>query len=514
MIGRRGIRAALVGVIVTATAAMVPACGGQPPEAADALGAAESAVAPVHTQRACAAAPGKVACGARVVGDAKPLSGPTGFGAPDLQSAYNVTGAAPAVAPTIAIVVAYDDSHAESDLSQYRATYGLPPCTSTSGCFKKVNQTGAASPLPAASPSADDWSFDDSLGLDVASAICPSCKLLLVEANDDQGNGLYVSVNTAVTLGASVVSLPWGISETSSDLANNSYFNHPGVAIFSSVGDSPHVVDFPASSPYVIAVGGTTLTKSALARGWSEVAWNQGGSGCSQFEAKPSWQKDTGCAKRTTVDVAAVADPSTPVAIYDSTEGGWIAIGGTDVAVNVVAAIFARTGHAAASAALAYDNPSAFYDVTAGTTGTCTPAYLCAAGVGYDGPTGIGTPNAAALAGLGSAPPICVHSDCTTGAKLASGCDPCVTAVCARDSYCCATAWDSTCVGEVASLCGKSCGSGSSCAHSDCAPGAKLTASCDPCVAKICVGDPYCCSTAWDAQCVGEVKSICAQTCN
>jgi hypothetical protein len=540
MTRKREIRAALAGVLVTAAAAMAPACGGQPVDPVGTAGTPEQAIARVQTRRACAPARGKLACEAHVVVDAvgavKPFSTPSGFGPPDLQSAYALTGiAAPAVTPTIAIAVAYDDSHAESDLAVYRAQYGLPACSNANGCLSKVNQEGAAAPLPAAPPSADDWTLEDSLDLDLASAICPSCKLLLVEADDDVGTGLSVSVNTAATLGASVIVAPWGGTETSSDPATNAaYFVHPGIAIFAAAGDNGNLVEFPASSPNVVAVGGTTLEKSnTLPRGWTEAAWSQGGSGCSQYELKPSWQTDTGCPFRTTVDVAAVADPNTALAIYDSTSGGWSEVGGTDAAATIVASIYALTGHASATPALAYANASAFYDVTSGNTGTCTPAYLCTAGAGYDGPTGIGTPNGAALAetglggsgvedagidtgveaGIDSGASSCSHTDCTSGTQLATGCDPCVTKICTTDPYCCTTAWDSTCISEVSSVCGEStCGGAPVCGHADCAVGTKLATTCDPCVAKICGTDSYCCITAWDNICVGEVSSICNET--
>jgi hypothetical protein len=523
----REIRVALAGLVVTAAAAMVPACGGQPPDVASGEAAAVTVSGGPLTQRACPTAPGKIACAARAVvnanGAVQPFTVPTGFGPADLQSAYNVTGAAPAVAPTIAVIDAYDDSHAESDLAEYRSTFGLAACTTANGCFTKVNQQGTAVPLPAPSPPADDWSYEVSLDLDIASAICPTCRLLLVEANDDVGDGLFVSVNTAATLGASVISAPWGLTEATTDPTNDSYFDHPGIAIFSIAGDSGYgTVEFPGSSPYVIAVGGTTLVKSATTpRGWTETAWSDGGSGCSKYQPKPAWQKDTGCANRTTADVAAVADPATPVAIYDSTGGGWSQVGGTVVAENVVAAIFARTGHAAATASLAYQNETSFYDVTSGTNGTCTPGYLCTAGAGYDGPTGVGSPNAAALAkvsGNGSSNPgadsgaaACAHPECSAGAELASECDPCVTKICAADSSCCTTSWDRVCVAEVSSVCGESCSG--ACAHNECAAGEKLASGCDPCVTKICAADSSCCAHSWDAVCVREVATICRETC-
>jgi hypothetical protein len=244
-------------------------------------------------------------------------------------------------------------------------------------------------------------------------------------------------------------------------------------------------------------------------------------------------------------DVAAVADPSTGVAVYDTYGGsGWNVFGGTSAAAPLAAAIYAATGHATATAQLSYSTPADFFDVTTGLDGSCGN-YLCTAGAGYDGPTGNGTPNGAALnsgsctasctgkqcgddgcggscgtCGTGSScnssgqcvATSCAHPICSTGTKLTSGCDACVASICAKDSYCCGTSWDSTCVGEVSSVCGQSCSSGS-CAHSECTAGAKLKKGCNACTTKVCAHDAYCCSTSWDSQCVSEVATYCGESC-
>src|SRR5262249_55988033 len=160
--------------------------------------------------------------------------------------------------------------------------------------------------------------------------------------------------------------------------------NHPGIGVFASSGDSGFGVEFPASSQYVVAVGGTSLAKSSgTSRGWVETAWNGAGSGCSGFISKPSWQKDTGCSKRMEADVSAVADPNTGVAVYQTFGAtGWVVYGGTSVASPVVASIYAVTGHAADAnpAALSYNNPTMFFDVTSGSNGSCSQSYQCNAG--------------------------------------------------------------------------------------------------------------------------------------
>lgn len=489
------------------------------------------------------AAHGSARCFARVrtdsAGKIKVFATPSGLGPADLKSAYNLPSTSSTA--TIAIVDAMDNPNAEADLGKYRAQFGLPPCTTANGCFKKVNQNGAASPLPAAD---SGWSGEISLDLDMASAICPSCKLLLVEANTASMADLGAAVNRAATMGATVISNSYGGPEDGTEATSDSqFFNHPGVAIFASSGDNGFGVSYPASGAHVIGVGGTSLAKNGSARGWGETVWSGAGSGCSANVAKPSFQTDTGCAKRTVADVSAVADPNTGVAVYDSFSGGFVVFGGTSVASPVVASIFALVGKGGVANGYPYANTGAFNDVTSGSNGSCSGTYLCTGKAGYDGPTGVGTPNATVLAG-GSPPPPppppqdggtdappppppppppgnCSHNECSTGSKLVSGCDPCVTKICAADSFCCATTWDSICVGEVKSICGNTCGAPppppppppGNCSHAICTTGTKLVSSCDPCATKICAADSYCCSTKWDSVCVGEVKSICGQTC-
>jgi hypothetical protein len=326
-----------------------------------------------------------------IQGNVVPLTAPGGLGPADLRSAYDIPSIQAGL--TVAIVDAFDNPSAESDLATYRSQFGLPACTSASGCFRKVNQAGASSPLPAADPG---WSTEISLDIQMVSAACPSCKILLVEANSSSFGDLGAAEDTAVRLGAAVVSNSFGGGEYSSETADDVHFNHPGVGIFVSSGDAGFGVSYPAASRYVTAVGGTSLTRaSSTARGWTEAAWGGAGAGCSAFESKPAWQHDTGCTNRTVSDVSAVADPGTGVAEYDSFgSGGWVIMGGTSVASPLVATIYAVTENASNALGFSYyAGTNSVFDVTSGSDGTCSPAYLCNGEVGYDGPTGNGTPD-------------------------------------------------------------------------------------------------------------------------
>ncbi|RAJ44621.1 hypothetical protein K353_01197 [Kitasatospora sp. SolWspMP-SS2h] len=327
-----------------------------------------------------------------------PNATPSGLGPSDLLSAYKLPANGGA-GTTIAIVDAYNDPNAESDMAVYRSQYGLPACTKASGCFKQVNQTGGSS-LPANN---SGWAGEISLDLDMVSAIAPNAHIVLVEASSATMANLGTSVNTAVSLGAKFVSNSYGGSESSADTSyDSSYFNHPGVAITVSSGDSAYGAQYPAASKYVTAVGGTALKRDSSARGWSESVWltnsTEGtGSGCSKYDAKPTWQKDTGCTKRTIADVSAVADPATGVAVYQTYGGsGWAVYGGTSAAAPIIAGVYALGGNPSSGsspASFPYAHTSALFDVTSGSNGSCSPAYLCKAGAGYDGPTGLGTPN-------------------------------------------------------------------------------------------------------------------------
>ena len=189
----------------------------------------------------------------------------------------------------------------------------------------------------------------------MASAICPNCHILLVEANSSSFTNLAAAVDTCgATSGVVAISNSYGGSEFRQETqpAYDGHYNHPGKAITASSGDDGYGVQFPAASQYVTAVGGTSLSRASNTRGWTESAWSGAGSGCSRYIAKPAWQHDTGCARRTVADVSAVANPSTGVAVYDSTPfggaSGWMVFGGTSVSAPIVASVYALAGNGAA----------------------------------------------------------------------------------------------------------------------------------------------------------------------
>ncbi|HEV3319690.1 MAG TPA: S53 family peptidase [Solirubrobacteraceae bacterium] len=332
-------------------------------------------------------------------------TGEDGLSPSDLRSAYKI-GASGGSGQTVAIVDAYDDPNAEADLKVYRSKYGLPECTTANGCFKKVNQSGETGKYPA---SEVEWSREISLDIDMVSALCGECHILLVEANDATHANLDASEDEAVALGATEVSDSWGGIEESGNTSEASHFNHPGVPITVAAGDygyannqlsgegKPIAPNWPAASPTVISVGGTWLQKAENARGWIEQAAYIGGGGCSSYEAKPAWQSDWACGKRMGNDVAAVAE--TAVSMYDTFgEPGWRGAEGTSVSAPIVAAIEAH-----ASSTIRSQGAEAFYrhslfDITEGDNfafGCGGKSYVCASGAGYDGPTGWGSPNGA-----------------------------------------------------------------------------------------------------------------------
>jgi Subtilase family len=444
---------------------------------------------------------GRWSCFARVRSDTarriQPFAAPAGYGPAELASAYKLdTTLAPGA--TIAIVDAFDYPDAESDLAQYRSRFGLPPCTSANGCFQKVNQDGQTSPLPARAPANDDWTVEAALDLDLASAACPHCKLVLVEADDDQGDGLFRAQDGAASLGVTVISNSWGGPEFGGEAEYEAFFHHPGIGIFVATGDNGfndggRGPDYPGTSAKVTGVGGTSLVQANNARGWTEGAWHQGGSACSNSIARPSWQGQTACAHKASSDVAAVGDPNTGLAVFNAANGGWIVVGGTSAATPFVAGVFAAYGLGAKDPSFAYQHASRFFDITTGKNGTCGNL-LCTAGDGWDGPTGIGTPNGALLGGGGTCTPQCSDQACGD-----DGCGGSCGA-CSADQVCSA----GQCTG----------GGDGACAHPVCSAGGELDPACDTCAGEVCAADAFCCDTAWDATCVREVASICQQTCD
>ncbi len=322
-----------------------------------------------------------------------------------LQSAYDTPSATNGVGQTVAIVDAYDDPSVATDLNTYRSEFGLPACTTANGCFRKVNEHGGTT-YPAGNTG---WGQEISLDVDMVSAICPNCHILLVEATSSSIADLGTGVDEAVTLGANVVSNSYGGPEYSTESTDNAkYYSHPGVAVTVAAGDNGYGPEFPSTSNTVTAVGGTSLLQATNTgtRNATETVWSGSGSGCSSYEAKPAWQSDTGCAKRTSTDVSAIADPNTGVWVSDTYGGGsWSVFGGTSVATPIIGAVYALAANAPSTTAmnsLPYAHPGALNDVTSGSNGSCSPAYLCNGEVGYDGPTGLGTPNGVAAFTAGS----------------------------------------------------------------------------------------------------------------
>lgn len=344
------------------------------------------------------AAAGSGRCHARVVTDSRGVPNaagtPSGYGPVQFRTAYGLTSSGSS-STTVAIVDAYDDPNIESDLGVYSTQFGLPACTTANGCFKKVNQTGGTT-----YPRKDaGWSLEIALDVETVHAICPNCKILLVEATTNSFANLIAAEDYAAAH-ANIVSNSWGGGEFSSETTStyDGHFNHPGIPITFSSGDSGYGVEYPAASHYVNAVGGTTLTLNANNSRNSERVWAGAGSGCSAYEPKPSWQTDTGCIRRTVADVSADADPNTGAAVYDSVRyqgrSGWFQVGGTSLASPLIAAVYALAGNGASTidGSYPYGHKSGLFDVNSGNNGTCGGSYLCTGKAGYDGPSGLGTP--------------------------------------------------------------------------------------------------------------------------
>jgi subtilase family serine protease len=406
------------------TAALSAACAlGALVAPAGALAVPHSSAQELRSHHVCAQpAAGSAACDLLLVTTssgaefkAKPTATSTvaGYHPADLQSAYKLPSSTAGAGQTVALVDAYNDPNAASDLATYRSQFGLPAastCSVSSGkvvspggpCFAKVSQTGSTTSLPSRN---GGWAQEESLDIDMVSAICPNCNILLVESSSTSLTSLGSAVNEAARLGATEISNSYGGGESSSDTSYDaSYYNHPGVAITASAGDNGYGVEYPAASQYVTAVGGTSLAQAAgTTRGWSETAWSGSGSGCSADDPQPAWQSANPfipgvCARRAVADVSAVADPNTGVAVYDSYSyqgmKGWLVFGGTSVASPITASVYALAGNAASvtDGSYPYSHTSSLNDITSGSNGSCGNR-LCTAQSGWDGPTGLGTPN-------------------------------------------------------------------------------------------------------------------------
>jgi subtilase family serine protease len=357
----------------------------------------------------CARQVGLVAhCAAKIVTDAKGTPMGTGrgervagYGPPDLVSAYNITTSGSS-STTVAIVDAFGYDNAEADLQVYRNNFSLPACTTANGCYQKVNQRGKTNKYPDQNIG---WAQESALDMDMVSAMCPNCKIILVEADSNSLKNLAASVDTAVSMGAHVVSNSYAGGDGKGAENYEASYNHAGVAVTASSDDAGYGAAFPATSPHVIAVGGTHLIRDGSTRGWSETVWGGAGSGCSKIWTKPDWQTDKGCKMRMEADVSAVADPNTGVAVYGPNNNGtsqWLRFGGTSVAAPLVGGIYGNKAGTVNYGSNLYAHTDALYDVTSGSNGTCKggkKAYYCNGEVGYDGPTGLGTPNGTAAFG-------------------------------------------------------------------------------------------------------------------
>lgn len=342
-----------------------------------------------------------------------------GYGPSDLQSAYNISGGKSSL---VAIVDSYGYPKASSDLANYRAYYKLPACTTGNGCLKIRNQTGGTK-LP---HSNQNWDAEQALDLDMVSAMCPNCKILLVEANTDFASDLYTAAAEAAKLGAAAISNSYGASEHKScgggGEPSDPAFSAPGHIYVAASGDNGGGLSNcggpqqPCSFSTVVCAGGTHLARANNSRGWTEKVWNElsspacgsggcgaAGSGCSTIVKKPAWQNDSGCNMRSESDVSAEASVLTPVAAYFSGYGGWTAFGGTSVSAPLIAGIVGRAGNGRAGRGPqnVWSRRSHLYDETVGNnlyaplSGNCASSvrYICYARNGFDGPTGLGSPN-------------------------------------------------------------------------------------------------------------------------
>jgi streptogramin lyase len=328
-----------------------------------------------------------------------------GLSPQNLWSAYKLTGKG-GYGKTVAIVDAYNYPDAEADLNVYRKHYGLSACTRANECFEKINQKGESSASETSSiyPEASGtWSREMSLDLDMVSAICQECHIVLVEANGE-GNELDAGETEAASLDPAAISDSWGRAEESAETSRDIYFDRPGIPVVVAGGDYGYRVRYPSASPYVISVGGTVLSKASNTRGWIEEVWPETGSGCSAYELEPRWQEEKtfpkACGKyRTTNDVAAVAYH---LSAYDSYEAeGWRDATGTSAATPIIAGLEALSSSVARTLAADtfYKKPSMLFHISVGANGSCGAEgsetyYLChATKEGYNGPTGWGTPD-------------------------------------------------------------------------------------------------------------------------
>jgi subtilase family serine protease len=313
---------------------------------------------------------------------------------------------------TIGIVDAYDDPNIEADLGVFSQQTGLPACTKANGCLRQVYANGSKPALNAS------WTMEIALDVEWAHAIAPKANIVLVEAASNGNSDLLHAVDVAVTSGASVVSMSWGSPENVFETSSDTHFSHNGITFTASSGDNGSGMQYPAASPLVVSVGGTSLTTDAAGNYSTETGWSGSGGGESIAENEPAFQAlfalpNDSRGKRGMPDVSYDGDPSSGFAIYNSVsyQGfvGWYEAGGTSAGAPQWAALFAISNSMRAASgkrlltatpAMLYTAAKAsygtyFHDVTSGTNGKC--GALCTAANGYDFVTGLGTPKAGAL---------------------------------------------------------------------------------------------------------------------
>jgi subtilase family serine protease len=378
-------------LVVSALAAGVPTASAAP-------------AAKLHPTRVCKAvvAKGEATCHALKMVDAKGVSPnattppAAGLDPTELKSAYKLTGLSSG-GRTVAIVDAYGYTNLEADLNTYRDHWGMTPCTRANGCLRIIDQNGGTS-LPRMDIG---WAQEQALDVQAVSATCPDCKIVVVQAKTPSFTNLGIAVNTAAKqAGVVAISNSYGGSDAP-DSTYGAPYNHPGIAITASTGDNGYQGgSFPASSSFVTAVGGTSLVAASNTRGWNETVWSGAGSGCSTYNTALAAAASfgTGCSKRAMADVSAAADPSKGgLAVYyptSKTASTWGQIGGTSESAPIIAAVYALSGNTSGYAnAIPYAHAGNLFDVTSGSNGSCPTTQWCNARTGWDGPTGLGTPN-------------------------------------------------------------------------------------------------------------------------
>jgi subtilase family serine protease len=356
----------------------------------------------LHAQRVCAAPTARhAACLSKVMVNKKgaipmataPLS--SALSPAQLRAAYNLNGTSGG-GRTVAIVDAFGYPNLERDLTVYRNFYGLPACTAANGCLRVINQTGGTTP-----PTTDlGWSQEQALDVDAVSAACPDCKIVVVQSSSASFVDLGTAVNTAAAQpGVVAISNSYGGGDAP-DSTYGKYYNHSGIAVTASTGDNGYKgASYPASSHYVTAVGGTTLKMSGTSR-VSETVWSGAGSGCSTANVSISGASafNTGCAGRAMADVSAAADPNTGgLSVYaptSTTASSWSQYGGTSESSPIIASVYALAG-TGYSNTTPYAHSTSLFDISSGSNSKrkCPQTQWCVARVGWDGPSGLGTPN-------------------------------------------------------------------------------------------------------------------------